>query len=175
MRKPILGDDRGGVAVFVLGILLIFFILIVTEAFSYVSYVYRAANDLHNGIGIAGRNALSDFTTVNPADGSVIVTDNNLLEQHFSQYLSNQLQKWPSSCYTITSFQVYSETDRNSQAPVGFSTIVPGTSIYVKMDLILAVMPGLVPETFSHWSIPLTDIISQNSYESATGEWNLVR
>lgn len=175
MKRIDLKDDHGGVGVYVLGIIMIFFILIATTAFSYVFYVYKAANDLHNGIGIAGRNALADVTTIDPDDGSAIVTDPALVQQNFSDFLSNHLKKWPSSTYTITSFQVYSETDQGKSAPPGFNMTVPGTSIYVKMDLTLAVMPGLIPQSFSHWRIPLTDVISQNSFESSTGEWNFVR
>lgn len=169
-----ISDECGGPPIYVLGAAAIFFLLALITTFAYAYKIQHMASMLNNGIKTAAITVLGDTTVSDPDSGGIKVVDVIAAEQEFSTDIQAQLTNWPQSTYTLQSFQVFSEADRGSIPPPGFTQPVPGTSIYLTMNLNLVIHPGFIPIN-THWSIPLYVMVSPNSYESSTRAWNLTR
>lgn len=167
-------DERGGPQIYVLAAVAMFFLLALFTTFGYAHKIQIMAMKLHYGIKTAATTTLGDNTVTDPDTGGIQVIDTSNMQNEFLSNLKNQMQDWPDSSYTLQSFQVFSEGDKGSSPPSGFNNPIPGTSIYLTMNLNLVITPGFIPMN-TNWSIPLRVMVSPNSYESSTGAWNLVR
>jgi len=173
-QSPV-SDERGGPQIYVLGGFAILLLLALFTTFGYAHKIQIMATNLHYGIKTAAITALGNHTVPDVDNNyGIQIYDESDLKQEFMANLQNQMKYWPKSTYTLDSFQVYGESDRGSSPPVGFSQPIPGTSVYIKMTFNIAINPGFIPMN-THWSIPLYVMVSSNSYESATGAWNLAR
>ncbi|HBV88450.1 MAG TPA: hypothetical protein DEF42_17845 [Desulfosporosinus sp.] len=170
-----ISDDRGGPQIYVLAAISIFLLLALYSTFGYVYKIQVMATRLHDAISTSAITALGANTVPDPTKGGIQVVDTSEVQQEFMINLQNNLKNWPSSSYTLQSAQVFSENDKGSSSPFAFSEPVPGTSIYLEMTMNIALFPGFIPMSNTHWSIPLHVMVSPNSYESSTGTWNLVR
>jgi len=132
------------------------------------------ASNLNYGIKTAATTALGDHTVPDTTNNGIQIIDASGMQQEFTADLQNQMKNWPQSSYTLDSFQVYGESDRGSSPPMGFTQPIPGASVYIKMNFNLAINSGFIPMP-KNWTIPLYVMVSTNSYESATGAWNLAR
>lgn len=170
-----LSDECGGPQIYVLAAMAIFLLLGLYTTFAYAHKIQVMATSLHNGIKTAAITAFSDNTIPDPVNYGMQLSDVSAVQQEFMTNLQSNLQNWPQSTYTIQSFQLFNEADKGTSPPPGFSQSVPGTSIYITMNMNIVINPGFLPMSNTHWSIPLHVMVSSNSYESSTGVWNLVR
>lgn len=170
-----LSDECGGPQIYVLAAISIFFLLALYTTFAYAHKIQVMATMLHNGIKTAAITALGDHTVTDADNYGIKIVDVSDVQQEFMTNLQNNLKNWPIGSYTLQSFQVYSEGDKGSSPPSGFSQPIPGASIYITMNMNVAINPGFIPMPNTHWSIPLNIMVSSNSFESSTGAWNLVR
>ncbi|WP_156146495.1 hypothetical protein [Desulfosporosinus sp. I2] len=169
-----LSDERGGPQIYVLGGFAILLLMGLFTTFGYAYKIQIMASNLNYGTKIAATTAFGSHTIPNTGNNGVQISNANALQQEFRDILQDQMKDWPQSTYTLQSIQVYGESDRGSSPPTGFSQPIPGTSAYIKMDFNIEVNPGFLPMN-TRWTIPLYVMVSTNSYESATGAWNLVR
>lgn len=169
-----LSDDRGGPQIYVLGAYSILFLLGLFITFGYAYKVENMATSLNYAIEMAATTAFGNHTIPDTKNNGVQISNAAALQQEFQDILQAYLTGWPQSSYVLKTFNVYGESDRGLSPPTGFSKPIPGTSAYITMDLKLKVNLGFVP-TNAHWTIPLYIMVSSNSYESATGAWNLAR
>ena len=174
-KKSSLSDECGGPQIYVLAATAIFFLLALYTTFAYAHKIQVMATRLHDAINIAAITALGDNTVPDPENGGLDIVDTTKTQQEFTTNLQNHLKNWPSSSFALQSTQVFTEADKGSSPPTGFSQAVPGTSIYLTMTMNIALIPGVIPMSNTHWSIPIRVMVSPNSYERSTGTWNLVR
>ena len=174
-KSSSLSDECGGPQIYILAAISIFFLLALYTTFAYAHKIQVMATRLHDSINTAAITALGDNTVPDSANGGIQVVDTTQTQREFTANLQNDLKSWASSSFTLQSAQVFSEADKGSSPPTGFSQAVPGTSIYLTMTMNIALLPGFIPMSNTHWSIPLQVMVSPNSYESSTGTWNLVR
>lgn len=174
-KKSRFSDECGGPQIYVLAATAIFFLLALYTTFAYAHKIQVMATRLHDAINNSAITALGDNTVPDPENGGLDIVDTTKTQQEFTTNLQNHLKNWPSSSFSLQSTQVFSEADKGSSPPTGFSQAVPGTSIYLTMTMNIALIPGFIPMSNTHWSIPIRVMVSPNSYERSTGTWNLVR
>lgn len=169
-----MSDERGGPQIYVLGGFAILLLMGLFTTFGYAYKIQIMASNLNYRTKIAATTAFGSHTIPNTGNNGIQISNANALQQEFRDILQDQIKNWPQSTYTLQSFQVYGESDRGLSPPTGFFQPIPGTSVYIKMDFNIEVNPGFLPMN-TRWTIPLYVMVSSNSYESATGAWNLVR
>lgn len=165
--------EKGLGSIYIMGLIVIVLLLLLTSVFAAIGYIHNMISSLHNAVEITGSQALNQVVVPDLQGGQVMALQVQA-EQDFQTILPRYL-KWPQSSYSIQSFQVFSESDRGKPAPSGFIGIVPGTSIFVTMNLKLTVLPGILPANHTTWIFPVRDTITPNTFHSPNGEWNPVR
>lgn len=166
--------EKGVGAIYVIGLICMVLLLVLTSVFAAIGYINNMISILHNAMDIAGRQTLNQINIADIQGGQVLV-DQADAEQIFQTILPKYLSKWSQSSYSVQSFQVFSESDRDKPAPPGFTGIVPGTSAFITMNLQLTVLPGLLPANLTTWIFPVKDTVTPNTYHAPDGAWNPVR
>ncbi|WP_298203078.1 hypothetical protein [Desulfosporosinus sp.] len=173
-KKSSLSDECGGPQIYVLGGFAILLLMGLFTTFGYAYKIQIMASNLNYGTKLAATTAFGIYAVPEIDRFGIKIVDASGMQQEFKNILQDQMKDWPQSTYTLQSFQVYGESDRGASPPTGFAQPIPGTSVYIKMDFNIEINPGFIPMN-THWTIPLYVMVSSNSYESATGAWNLVR
>lgn len=167
-------DERGGPNIYVLGVFVISLLLTLYTAFAYIGKIQATATSFNHGIEIAAKTAYGKHAIPDTGNNGVEISDATAFQQEFMDVLQGQMKDWPPGSYALTSLQVFRESDQGAPPPLGFSRPVPGTSVYIQMELRIKVAAGSIPMV-PRWSIPIYAMVSSNSYDASTGAWNLAR
>ncbi|WP_242831263.1 hypothetical protein [Desulfitobacterium dehalogenans] len=167
-------DEHGGPPIYILAIFFISTLLAVYAAFSYVGKIQAMATNLSYGIEVAAKTAFGNHAIPDTTNNGVQVSNAGAFQNEFISILQDQMKDWPRNTYTIRSLETFGESDRGSLPPTEFSNPVPGTSVYIKMDMHIKIDMGFIP-VFTRWTIPIYVMVSSNSYDASTGAWNLAR
>ncbi|AFM42963.1 hypothetical protein Desaci_4100 [Desulfosporosinus acidiphilus SJ4] len=174
LQMPREQREKGAGSIYIFGLICIGLLLILTAVFGAIAYVHNTVSSLHNAVETAGRQALDQVVIPDLQGGQDMALQANV-QQNFQTLLPKYLSKWPQSSYSIQSFQMFSESDRGDPAPSGFEGIVPGTSLFIIMNLKLSVLQGILPANHVTWTIPVKDTITSNTFYNPAHEWNPTR
>jgi len=122
--------------------------------------IFVIRNSLDHAVGAALVAAVDKHSVPDADTGVPQLVSVPVMQQDFIKNLQGELKNWPQVSYTLQSFQAFSEKDKGSQPPTGFTTPIPGPSVYVTMSM-----------KISHWKIPIHSMVICKSYETSTGTW----